>query len=113
VSAGSIAMPAHTPGPWAWNETGYSLRPVKPTTPIREIFSLEGRARIARDNPVDLDAVEAEDEANLRLIAAAPDLQEALDKCRAFITDGRFDGDEFVANLRKRVFAALAKAGAA
>ena len=67
-------MSAHTPGPWVWDENGYALAPVNPTTAITTLFVLEHRSMIRRDETVDLDAVLTEDAANQRLIAAAPEL---------------------------------------
>lgn len=67
----------HTPGPWVW-DGDYTLRPAQPdptTSATHTILSEDGpRGFLGGDHR----AVAAEFQSNRRLIAAAPDLLEAL-----------------------------------
>lgn len=67
----------HTPGPWTWDMAGCCLRPVnaRPEVSfIHTILSPDGPFGYLGANGAD---VQAEDAANRRLIAAAPNLLKA------------------------------------
>jgi hypothetical protein len=70
----------HTPGPWAYDPDG------------GEIYHPNGQFENALAAVYDL-ADAAEQDANARLIAAAPDLLEALTKLRAVFHDGILNSD--------------------
>ncbi|HQS59754.1 MAG: hypothetical protein B7Y56_03145 [Gallionellales bacterium 35-53-114] len=83
----------YTPGPWIWSEEGYSLRPEFPqpdTHHIHTILDLEmcgcGFAGSKLEDSL------KEDKANHALIAAAPELLEALSIAEEFMRG--FEGDE-------------------
>ena len=90
-------MSKHTPGPWLYDDESEVI-----STDAR----LEGsKAEIAEVVTSYYGPFAAEQQANARLIAAAPDLLEALreaDKCMS----GLYDGSEVQARIR----AAIAKA---
>ena len=76
------AQPRHTPGPWKWDESWGAVM-VDHTDRAKLICPMwTGCDR--RGMPAE---VAAEDEANARLIAAAPDLLAALRGLRAVIHD--------------------------
>lgn len=97
-----------TPGPWCWNETGYDLRPVTVSSDVTCVLCLEFKGMIARPQSRLLEETEREIDANLRLIAAAPELYEALDGLRIAMAVHDDTPEEFLA-LANAV-AALAKA---
>jgi len=66
-----------TPGPWRWD--GYSLRPANPNPDAHAVHTILEAEHLAWGFAgSDLAACLAEDVANRHLIAAAPDLYEAL-----------------------------------
>lgn len=76
----------HTPGPWIWTEEGYSLRPECPqpdTHDIHTILDLEMRGCGFAGSKLE-DSLQ-EDKANHALIAAAPELLEALTIAEEFM----------------------------
>jgi hypothetical protein len=89
VAAAALkAETAYTKGPWLVCDKAYNSRGIR-----AGIYHV-GEAWDCNSNP--------ENEANARLIAAAPDLVEALMQCRAM-----FDDDE---NIRQVIDAALSRA---
>ena len=67
-------MSKHTPGPWTYTPAGcYVDDAGKPTSPVRE-FNINPVGVVLRVAPLTVDKAEA----NARLIAAAPQLVEAL-----------------------------------
>ena len=85
---------SHTPGPWGVGEGNWSSRvvaPVRYSTEPKEVGVFAGRGR-------------AEDEANARLCAAAPEMLEAL----RFWLD--YQGDNCDADFEPIARAAIAKA---
>lgn len=96
----------HTPGPWSWAQIGGAWDVMgKPTWPCR-YNGKDGRWRVATLDDM-LDQHPAEVEANARLIAAAPELAEALQDCLDYcMRDWTSDDPRAVAAR-----AALAKAG--
>ncbi|MGH7462668.1 MAG: hypothetical protein ACREMA_16795 [Longimicrobiales bacterium] len=78
----------HTPGPWAWDKTGHSLRPVTPapdTSAVHTILSPDGCFGYMGS---DFKATIAEDDANKRLIALAPDMFSILRTIMKLIDQG-------------------------
>lgn len=76
----------HTPGPWHW-EHGDLLKPALPSLAgIATILEFDG-TRVERD--CDIEAMQAECDANRRLIAAAPELAMALHSARRVIKESR------------------------
>jgi len=76
----SSAKHTHTPGPWAWDERGCELRPVEArpdVSAVHTIISTDGSGCVGYLGAANEDVL-AEDTANLHLIAAAPELLEAL-----------------------------------
>jgi len=92
-------MSKHTPGPWKWWTTHEGAHRINPHKGGLVIASCDTR------NPFS-----EEQEANARLIAAAPDLLEACKAALFEITDierqGRHNGN----SLPKMLSAAIAKA---
>ena len=82
--------PAHTPGPWRWD--GHSLLPCNPDYKSHAVHTI-----LEADNfawgfvSSKLEDVLPEDEANRALIAAAPELLEALTFAEQFMSG--FEGD--------------------
>jgi hypothetical protein len=68
----------YTPGPWAWAEGYQGLYGSGPNNTVLEYYSYEG---------LWLDDSAGNQEANARLIAAAPDLLEALKLAESRLTD--------------------------
>jgi len=69
----------HTPGPWEWDESGYTLRASKPDPQrhaVHTILEVENWSYGFLGAP--LAAALAESEGNKRLITAAPELLAAL-----------------------------------
>lgn len=84
----------HTPGPWMWD--GRSLRPTNPNPDeslVHTILEVEAFAYGFMGHHYESvrDGIHAEDELNRRLIAAAPDLLEALYTALPFVEDAMFD----------------------
>lgn len=81
----------HTPGPWAWD--GYSLRSKHPDPDTQAVHTIIDAEHIGwgfvGSDPA---ATRAESAANLALIAAAPDLLEALHLALPFVED--HEGDQ-------------------
>lgn len=92
----------HTPGPWEWDESGYVLRPVTPTR-YSVICELESRGRVTRcETKADIDAMEAEGDANRRVMAAAPILLEHLQHAVRFFDQlTKVDADRYRAAIAK------------
>lgn len=102
----------HTPGPWEWDKHGYSLRPVEPDPDVSNLHTIIDREYGAWGFlGKDLDAVLAEDAANRRLIASAPELLDALQIAEEFMSG--FEGDELQPGIGLQLHiirAAIAKA---
>lgn len=88
-----VSNNAHTPGPWQWSESGYSLRPEFPQPDTHHIHTILEISSLGYgfigSKPED---VLQENKANHALIAAAPELLEALTMAEEFISG--FEGDE-------------------
>lgn len=83
--------PAFTPGPWAWSETGYSLRPAEPNPDVHHVHTILDAEDIGRGfRSAEFKDSLAEGDANLALIAAAPDLYDAADFAAAVLSKGRW-----------------------
>lgn len=90
----------HTPGPWkAHHGKGQMMivQDAKSNSGIANLIAFTGGGI-------------AEDDANARLIAAAPDLLEALDFCRKFFNMQAEKGNPVASQLTNIVNKALAKA---
>lgn len=91
----------HTPGPWRVTADGYiagqGFVPIR--TPYRENAFKDGPARSGHP--------EAEVQANARLIAAAPELLEALEACLDAIGSWEPEEDPYYVTMAR---AAIAKA---
>lgn len=102
-------MSKHTPGPWEAN--GYHIRQrVTGTRSIAEVAYTGPHHTPPHEYPKSCRLV---DEANARLIAAAPDLLEALKKCAAVIgapQEGHWATDDEVNDAYDSAVAAIAKA---
>lgn len=98
----------HTPGPWSVDEDdafqGWPFIPISSET-----------QRICEVQPGENDVVDEVSRTNARLIAAAPDLLEALRNAAGFldnpISRRRNDGDAFYAETVASIRAAIDKAG--
>lgn len=66
----------HTPGPWAWSESGANLMPPADSEAIVKVIINDDGCTVSRD--CTLEDMEIECEANKALIAASPDLLAAL-----------------------------------
>ncbi|MBX3018004.1 MAG: hypothetical protein KF767_08950 [Bdellovibrionaceae bacterium] len=86
-----MTRPKHTPGPWDVNVYSYPLTP--------RLFGVNWKQQEKRDASEDL--------ANARLIAAAPEMLEALEDVLAFLNIKRTGIEN---SLAKQVERALAKA---
>jgi hypothetical protein len=106
--------PKHTPGPWYTDSRGQIWR-----RPINELYEYGGG--VAGDKPLasvvrgwyNEDESGYPVEANAQLIAAAPEMLEALKECRLFI--GRMPHPDFanggtVDVIYKNILQAIAKA---
>lgn len=69
---------AHTPGPWLWDSSNYDNRERPFIRCTKNFFGAEKGASICKVSTV-LPRIQCE--ANARLIAAAPELLEALQRC--------------------------------
>jgi hypothetical protein len=102
-------MSKHTPGPWFVDKA--------PSTLGGNGFSVHGHggaAMICTAFPGgSTDRIESVAEANARLIAAAPDLLDALQGLVALLPDPELDADEVQREYVLVAKAAIAKAGAA
>jgi hypothetical protein len=77
----------HTPGPWEWKD-GWLLQPTAPYlngSCYRVIINIEG-GYVRRD--CEIAAMRAEQEANMRVIAAAPDMLADLRRFLAPVPEG-------------------------
>jgi len=72
----------YTPGPWTWAEDYRGLYGLEPNNPVLEYYAYEG---------LWFDGSTPNQEANARLIAAAPDLLEALRDMVAVATADNWD----------------------
>jgi hypothetical protein len=93
----------HTPGPWECVEYGRGEASIL-STPLRG--TQQWVAHIHRIPGKDIHRMVKTTEADARLIAAAPDLLEALKLCAVLIHDGNRQGDAAIEAAR----AAIAKA---
>jgi len=89
------AAPAHTPGPWHWD--GYSLRPTDPDPDRHAVHTILESEHIGWGFVAsDLHAVRQEADANLSLIAAAPQLLDAAQAAADLLTRQKWQpGDTF------------------
>lgn len=99
----------HTPGPWHWPRDSNYLCPVNPDPDLGAVSEIlyadGGYGFLGRSNADTL----AELEADRRLIAAAPDLLEALQAYDAW-ADKTPPKDPELKALREQMRAAIAKA---
>lgn len=94
-------MSKHTPGPWTFK--GRTVRGPHPRDP-------EGRTRIVANAIWGRGTYVGEAEANARLIAAAPEVLEALEEL-FYLIDGAHDGERvFTFKMQRKAKAAIAKA---
>lgn len=70
----------HTPGPWHWEHGDYLKPDESSPAGIAVVLEFDG-CRVERD--CDIEAMQAEIEANKRLIGAAPELLQALQEILA------------------------------
>lgn len=94
-------MSKHTPGPWAVDESRHDGC-INRIEPFRHI----GMASGYQVNPGDRE----ENEANARLMAAAPDLLEALEQARKYVAFAFDQGIEGAEKTGLDLDAAIAKA---
>lgn len=92
----TIDYPYHTPGPWEISES--------PDFPGQQTIHAQGSDRILAV----LDRTDEQDIANARLIAAAPDLLEALKEAIRLYDEG--DATDVLEFIRCEARAALTKA---
>ncbi len=95
----------HTPGPWV----------VEKSATVFEIFSGDATTLVATSRRSLLSSkMDESAEANARLIAAAPELLEALKACAdvlsVFVQDGTSAQDSVVDKILKQSIEAIAKA---
>lgn len=103
------APPAFTPGPWAWSETGYSLRPAEPNPDVHHVHTILDAEDIGRGfRAAEFKDSLAEGDANLALIAAAPDLYDAAEAAAAVLLHRKWKGG--ATNPQAIALAALDKA---
>ena len=96
----------HTPGDWRATERGEIRRGSDVLAEVHDCASVNPRhARIMAEN-VGID----EAYANLHLMAAAPEMYEALRIARQFVVLAKIDGSEFAGTCLAQMDAALAKA---
>lgn len=94
------AAAAHTPGPWHWD--GYSLRPAVPDPNQHAVHTILEAAHIGWGFVAsNLHATSREADANLALIAAAPQLLDAAQAAADLLTrqkwrPGKFDPEAIV-----------------
>ncbi|AVR83667.1 MULTISPECIES: hypothetical protein [Bacteria] len=86
-------MSKHTPGPWEYS-------PVRGSVALLHIYCADNKG------PFHVERSDAETDANAKLIAASPDLLEAL---QAVVNYGVMTGDDWI---EEKVLAAIAKATA-
>ncbi|HCE8379584.1 hypothetical protein AAA619_30790 [Pseudomonas aeruginosa] len=86
-------MSKHTPGPWEYS-------PVRGSIALLHIYCADNKG------PFHVERSDAETDANAKLIAASPDLLEAL---QAVVNYGVMTGDDWI---EEKVLAAIAKATA-
>ena len=86
-------MSKHTPGPWEYS-------PVRGSVALLHIYCADNKG------PFHVERTDAETDANAKLIAASPDLLEAL---QAVVNYGVMTGDDWI---EEKVLAAIAKATA-
>lgn len=100
----------HTPGPWVWNETGYSLRPAVKSegSPFVTILEVETWGMVERG--CDISRMSAEGDANLALIAAAPELLAALERIAGFTLSQFMGPHDMALECVNVAIAAIAKA---
>lgn len=101
----------HTPGPWAW-DGDYTLRPVDPDpdrSAVHTILSPDGPYGFVQSVGADVDA---EFQADQRLIAAAPELLDIAVRIDALLTRQHWisDSDASESALLRDARAAIAKA---
>ncbi len=83
----------HTPGPWSWDASGWSLRPGAPNPDAHAVHTIFGPEGCFGFTGSDLANVQAEDAANRHLIAAAPDLLNAARRLVDVASQGRLIDD--------------------
>lgn len=89
----SVQTPSFTPGPWAWSETGYSLRPAEPNPDVHHVHTILEAEDIGRGfRFAEFKDSLAEGDANLALIAAAPDLYDAAEAAAAVLLHRKWKG---------------------
>lgn len=100
--------PGHTPGPWRWNKNDTCIWPTSGRrAPVADVFTATDPATELSEPS---DSFSAEETANARLIAAAPDLLEALKAIRlAFLSPG-YAKNATDLQLADQARAAIAKA---
>lgn len=97
-----MAMSAHTPGPWQYVHIGGKIVPMKKDASGNCLSTIAF---------IPSAIVESVDEANARLIAAAPDLLSALERVRDADNDCHLDGLQTIpAKVRHTIDMAIAKA---
>jgi hypothetical protein len=80
---------AHTPGPWAWSEDGYDLRPTDESKGAVVVIATTDGMLVRSYNRNGIEASLAEVDANKQLIGASPDMLAALIVAREFISTDR------------------------
>lgn len=92
-----MSTPKHTPGPWVFHGPGSGDKALPITGAHREYVGSDGLICEVYYDDVTTEGA-AEQEANARLIAAAPDVLEALQECAVTlqsITDS-FNGEDMI-----------------
>lgn len=105
-------MSGHTKGPWVWKDMGYFYELVGSDG---ETICDDGSAGGEYGSVIDPTGGSDSDKANARLIAAAPDLLEALRRVDGFMADMaiNIDGDDYPVSflsVHNAVVSAIAKA---